>query len=195
MIKAFENCPHTKADLEEVFRVHTELEDWFVGGHYLNWDSDFYGLDPDEVMEILQSQHVVGYPDSGCLVGCAALTAGVSPAVVELIQAGDGVDYYKALAEMFSIPEIIWSVADRIFESIAAKHGEFLYEEDPEAPYTVETFPMRFAEAIQTGQSFRGVHRDFVKKMDPDKSQLPNCLLYTSPSPRDRTRSRMPSSA
>ena len=27
--------------------------------------------------------------------------------------------------------------------------------------------------------------------IDPDKS----CLLYTSPSPRDRTRSRMPSSA
>ena len=24
---------------------------------------------------------------------------------------------------------------------------------------------------------------------------IPNCLLYTSPSPRDRTRSRMPSSA
>ena len=28
-----------------------------------------------------------------------------------------------------------------------------------------------------------------------DGSRLPACLLYTSPSPRDRTRSRMPSSA
>jgi len=27
------------------------------------------------------------------------------------------------------------------------------------------------------------------------KAQIENCLLYTSPSPRDRTRSRMPSSA
>ena len=26
-------------------------------------------------------------------------------------------------------------------------------------------------------------------------NEIPNCLLYTSPSPRDRTRSRMPSSA
>ena len=26
-------------------------------------------------------------------------------------------------------------------------------------------------------------------------TRYPNCLLYTSPSPRDRTRSRMPSSA
>ena len=30
-------------------------------------------------------------------------------------------------------------------------------------------------------------------RMDPDHGEL--CLLYTSPSPRDRTRSRMPSSA
>ena len=30
---------------------------------------------------------------------------------------------------------------------------------------------------------------------DISVARLPNCLLYTSPSPRDRTRSRMPSSA
>ena len=30
---------------------------------------------------------------------------------------------------------------------------------------------------------------------NPDVAQYLNCLLYTSPSPRDRTRSRMPSSA
>jgi len=29
----------------------------------------------------------------------------------------------------------------------------------------------------------------------PDSDQPMDCLLYTSPSPRDRTRSRMPSSA
>ena len=28
-----------------------------------------------------------------------------------------------------------------------------------------------------------------------DQTLLPNCLLYTSPSPRDRQKSRMPSSA
>ena len=32
-----------------------------------------------------------------------------------------------------------------------------------------------------------------IKKIEPD--EIYNCLLYTSPSPRDRTRSRMPSSA
>ena len=35
-----------------------------------------------------------------------------------------------------------------------------------------------------------------VKKLSERKyAQIRNCLLYTSPSPRDRTRSRMPSSA
>ena len=31
--------------------------------------------------------------------------------------------------------------------------------------------------------------------LEPDPPSFPFCLLYTSPSPRDRTRSRMPSSA
>ena len=35
--------------------------------------------------------------------------------------------------------------------------------------------------------------QEFCKKMDTDKFE--NCLLYTSPSPRDRQKSRMPSSA
>ena len=34
-----------------------------------------------------------------------------------------------------------------------------------------------------------------VVSQQDEKSQIRNCLLYTSPSPRDRTRSRMPSSA
>ena len=33
------------------------------------------------------------------------------------------------------------------------------------------------------------------KKAKMRAQQMFNCLLYTSPSPRDRTRSRMPSSA
>ena len=33
------------------------------------------------------------------------------------------------------------------------------------------------------------------KKWNPNTNTVYSCLLYTSPSPRDRTRSRMPSSA
>ena len=39
-------------------------------------------------------------------------------------------------------------------------------------------------------------HRGKVSAEDASFAKLPDsCLLYTSPSPRDRTRSRMPSSA
>ena len=36
---------------------------------------------------------------------------------------------------------------------------------------------------------------DYVNAFAADIALLDHCLLYTSPSPRDRTRSRMPSSA
>ena len=38
-------------------------------------------------------------------------------------------------------------------------------------------------------------HAGKKKKKNLKKAMAKNCLLYTSPSPRDRTRSRMPSSA
>ena len=37
--------------------------------------------------------------------------------------------------------------------------------------------------------------RKFVEEINPENEVINLCLLYTSPSPRDRTRSRMPSSA
>ena len=37
--------------------------------------------------------------------------------------------------------------------------------------------------------------RGWVRNLDDGRVEIIGCLLYTSPSPRDRTRSRMPSSA
>ena len=42
------------------------------------------------------------------------------------------------------------------------------------------------------GEGYYGVGKKFLEGMQLDPM---GCLLYTSPSPRDRTRSRMPSSA
>ena len=39
------------------------------------------------------------------------------------------------------------------------------------------------------------IHGKTVKMPRWDRAYAKDCLLYTSPSPRDRTRSRMPSSA
>ena len=52
--------------------------------------------------------------------------------------------------------------------------GEDIPNEEPERMATAEAYP----DAIET------INRWYI-----------DCLLYTSPSPRDRTRSRMPSSA
>ena len=38
-------------------------------------------------------------------------------------------------------------------------------------------------------------HRKYKKNNETVDGRTKGCLLYTSPSPRDRTRSRMPSSA
>ena len=48
----------------------------------------------------------------------------------------------------------------------------------------------------ETKESKGAVSKSVKKKGEiPLKKKERNCLLYTSPSPRDRTRSRMPSSA
>ena len=47
---------------------------------------------------------------------------------------------------------------------------------------------------IGGGNIFRGLAAS-AKGMDRASADYMGCLLYTSPSPRDRTRSRMPSSA
>ena len=52
------------------------------------------------------------------------------------------------------------------------------------------------AEAIK--KAFRKLARKYhpdVSKEPDAEARMKDCLLYTSPSPRDRTRSRMPSSA
>ena len=52
------------------------------------------------------------------------------------------------------------------------------------------------AEFAQTGQVLPDdVYKQLLDSMINDRLQLQDCLLYTSPSPRDLSTSRMPSSA
>ena len=50
--------------------------------------------------------------------------------------------------------------------------------------------------AIEVNEAIipKSKHQSYLLKSS-DRVEVINCLLYTSPSPRDRTRSRMPSSA
>ena len=70
------------------------------------------------------------------------------------------------------------------------------FEQYP-AIYLKSTFTLSFSNtalwALIAGITFLITETILPKRFDYDV--LKSCLLYTSPSPRDRTRSRMPSSA
>ena len=79
----------------------------------------------------------------------------------------------------------------------------FLHNEDVEVAVVCDVDDKQLAEAARLVDARRGVAPDQVKdfrrvieRNDIDAVVVSTpCLLYTSPSPRDRTRSRMPSSA
>ena len=67
------------------------------------------------------------------------------------------------------------------------------FEKDSSSGYSfvIETGKKYYKVIMETGDGSRSVHCFVDKKT----GEVYNCLLYTSPSPRDREKSRMPSSA
>ena len=59
----------------------------------------------------------------------------------------------------------------------------------------LRTHPLENGEGYLTKAALVGAYNQMVAAGDIQADQALLCLLYTSPSPRDRTRSRMPSSA
>ena len=74
---------------------------------------------------------------------------------------------------------LIMSISDRVY---CLEAGRVIAEGDPSS---VRNNPMVIA-------SYLGSNQATIERSDALKN---GCLLYTSPSPRDRTRSRMPPSA
>ena len=86
--------------------------------------------------------------------------------------------------------------------------GDIIVRLYDETPKHRDNFIKLASEGYYNGTLFHRVIKDFmIQGGDPDSIGAPagkmlgtggpdyTCLLYTSPSPRDRTRSRMPSSA
>ena len=76
---------------------------------------------------------------------------------------------------------------DKICDQISDAVLDALLAEDPESRVACETV-VNTGLCLLTGEITSKAKVDYIKLVR-------NCLLYTSPSPRDRTRSRMPSSA
>ena len=62
-------------------------------------------------------------------------------------------------------------------------------------PRNAELYEYRPDQLELMNQATPWRERHQVRPAGADKAKIHLCLLYTSPSPRDRTRSRMPSSA
>ena len=67
------------------------------------------------------------------------------------------------------------------------------YELDPQGVMHNANHVAFFDQAITA--YFKYVNYDYLKDIEDTQKDFHTCLLYTSPSPRDRQKSRMPSSA
>ena len=81
-----------------------------------------------------------------------------------------------------------WQECDSIFE-------QFKVEQQPSECYGWRSWRVEKAFEKHSKNALNWVDEVGFDFIDSDGLKYEFCLLYTSPSPRDRTRSRMPSSA
>ena len=93
------------------------------------------------------------------------------------------------LATLYSLPTsfFVWKYSDSL--------ARFFIEDPSATPLTTDYVSIVFTGLLFSSYSF--VFQGFFTGIEKTKihMKVTICLLYTSPSPRDRTRSRMPSSA
>ena len=78
--------------------------------------------------------------------------------------------------------------ADEWYDALAAKFNEIKGQDEP--------LVISLTTSISGNGDYLDALKRFIELAKSENAAFVNtCLLYTSPSPRDRTRSRMPSSA
>ena len=122
----------------------------------------------------------------------------------------DGINHYRNLLDRIRKPMFL---RDMLTGEFPDREYEEWYQENveeieqaliAERSYLAEVFSqstlcgavLQVADkAIEVYSTNDGVPVEWETIVKPNKAKFCVCLLYTSPSPRDRTRSRMPSSA
>ena len=92
----------------------------------------------------------------------------------------------------------VLEIGDGVFE-VKSTHGDTSLGGDDWDQAVIDWLVASFKgdHGVDLGKDKMAVQRlkEAAEKAKIELSQVQHCLLYTSPSPRDRTRSRMPSSA
>ena len=107
---------------------------------------------------------------------------------------GNSLSEVAKLDTMVTVVDAVNFLKDYDEAKYLQESGESLGEDDERSVADLLIDQIEFADVLLISKT------DLVKKSDIDRliailKTLNTCLLYTSPSPRDRTRSRMPSSA
>jgi len=129
-----------------------------------------------QTMALLEHPNIVRVYDVGSI-------GEVSYIVMELVEGGTPVDWLERWGCM--PPRLALRVTEQICHGIEAAHAKGVIHRDIK-PHNV---------LLTLDGTCRVTDFGIARVGDPDQSMTKTCLLYTSPSPRDRTRSRMPSSA
>ena len=107
--------------------------------------------------------------------------------------------YLLTVADIRGTSPKLWnSWKGKLLEDLFWRTWRYLCGE-PYAGGILETHKIRALELLQDDLTPTDAHKQFWSELDTtyflQNEPQEICLLYTSPSPRDRTRSRMPSSA
>ena len=149
----------------------------FIGGHYSHLNTDFliFGAifhDIGKIWELEWTPKGIRYTDKGRLVGHLVMSA-------ELVE--------RKAAQIMAFPEELKMVLKHI---VLAHHGKLEYG-SPKVPMILEAYIVWMVDDLDS--KVDSITQ--FSKQDPSNTSPWTCLLYTSPSPRDRQKSRMPSSA
>ena len=141
------------------------------------------------------NKYVMGFAFAICLV-CSGVVSFFAVALNERQEANKILDQQRQVIRVAQLApagdKLNQARVDELFKDIVPRvinraTGEFV-----DIPVT-DVDPLKMAKdpdtSIETPSEFKGAQ---VKRLP---SHLEVCLLYTSPSPRDRQKSRMPSSA
>ena len=133
------------------------------------------------------------------VVLCGGLTSLIQAGYETLVEAGYSPEmaYFECLHEVKLIVDLIYQggIANMRYSiSTTAKYGDVTRGPRIITGETKQTMK-KILRDIQSGRFAREWVLENQANRPVYNALLKRCLLYTSPSPRDRTRSRMPSSA